>query len=94
MSKLFEDPPLRRSAALQPTTTPGLLRLLHTNEASVEKQRVALREWLTYNDASPPLRISLRRNGYGILLDDTDELKGIPKPRLGPISRLALRSGP
>jgi hypothetical protein len=94
MSKLFDGPPLQRTEAWQPTTVPGLLRLLHTNDSSVEKQKVALREWLMDNNPGSSLRISLRRNGYGLLLDDIDELKGIKKPHLGPISLLGLRSSP
>jgi hypothetical protein len=62
-----------------PTTTPNLLRVLGTNEASVSHQRESIRHWLTENPPPVrPLMLSLRANGYGILL--------APVKRRGPIS--------
>jgi hypothetical protein len=57
----------------QPATTCTLLRELGMSDASVEKQRVALGTWLMIHEAARPLRISLRENGYGLLLKEIDE---------------------
>ncbi|HZA09314.1 hypothetical protein [Mycobacterium sp.] len=54
----------------QPHTASALLRTLHASEASVMTQRVVLREWLVKHTPDKGLRVSLRQNGYGLLLDD------------------------
>jgi hypothetical protein len=59
-----------------------LLRLLHAHDASAERQKVVLRAWLVDNTPNRALRFSLRSNGYGLLLDETDDLKGVKRPRL------------
>jgi hypothetical protein len=51
-----------------PETVPVLLRTLHIDDTSVQAQRVALRGWLIDHPPSKALRISLRCNGYGVLL--------------------------
>ena len=71
-------------APLQPATVPALLRQLNAHDAPVDQQKTALRGWLKDNDPDKPLRVSLRRNGYGLLLDETDELKGRKKPKIAP----------
>jgi hypothetical protein len=54
----------------QPETAVALLRMLGIQHAPVEQQKPLLRTWLTANPPSAGLRISLRRNGYGFVLDD------------------------
>jgi CRP/FNR family transcriptional regulator, cyclic AMP receptor protein len=61
-----------------PETAVALLRMLGIHDASVEQQKPLLRTWLTANPPSRALRISLRRNGYGHVLDD---IFGRPQPR-------------
>ena len=55
-------------ASEQPTSVPALLRELSMDHASVENQKVALRAWLVDNTPDPALRLSLRGNGFGLLL--------------------------
>lgn len=64
MSK-FDGPP-----PTEPHSVSALLRTLHMTDASVDKQKVVLREWLHDHLPDPELRLSLRRNGYGLLLDE------------------------
>jgi len=59
--------------ATQPATVSTLLRELGMSHACVEKQKVALETWLMIHRARRPLRISMRENGYGLLLRVTDE---------------------
>ncbi len=61
-----------------PETAVALLRMLGIHDASVEQQKPLLRTWLTANPPGEELRISLRRNGYGFVLDD---ICGRPQPR-------------
>jgi CRP/FNR family transcriptional regulator, cyclic AMP receptor protein len=53
----------------QPKTAVGLLRMLGIQHASIEQQKPLLRQWLTANQPSKELRISLRRSGYGPVLN-------------------------
>ena len=53
----------------QPESVPALLRQLGLSAASVIQQADALRAWLSHNVPTRQLRISMRQNGYGILLD-------------------------
>lgn len=62
----------------QPATLSTLLRELGMSHACVEKQKVALYTWLMIHEAQRPLRISLRENGYGLLLMKTDEDRAKP----------------
>jgi hypothetical protein len=62
----------------QPNTASALLRMLRIHNVSVEQQKPALRAWLIDNPPNPALRISLRSNGYGPLIDD---LFGCPRLR-------------
>jgi hypothetical protein len=60
----------------QPTTLPALLRALDVDGAPVTRQKVAIRAWLDRNRANPALRLSLRRNGFGLLLNaESDQSK-------------------
>lgn len=52
----------------QPHTAAALLRQLGVPHASVMRQRAVLADWLKHNSASSELTLSLRANGYGILL--------------------------
>lgn len=52
-----------------PTTMPALLRILGIATASARHQSEALQRWLTSNTPDHALRISLRQNGYGLLLN-------------------------
>jgi len=53
----------------QPQSAIALLRMLGIHDVSVGEQKPLLRMWLTANPPSRELRISLRRNGYGSLLE-------------------------
>ena len=64
--------------ATQPATACILLRELGMSHACVEKQRVALGTWLMIHEAARPLRISLRENGYGLLLKEIDAKRRNP----------------
>jgi hypothetical protein len=52
----------------QPHTASALLRLLGVPNASALRQRAVLAAWLEHNTATPELQLSMRANGYGILL--------------------------
>lgn len=52
----------------QPQTAAALLRLLGVPHAPVLRQRAVLADWLKQNTASFELTLSLRSNGFGILL--------------------------
>ncbi len=54
----------------EPATVPALLRTLHIDDKSVEAQFDTLRGWLIEHPPGKALRISLRSNGYGVLLRD------------------------
>lgn len=56
----------------EPATACILLRDLGVTHACVEKQKVALGGWLTVHEPQRPLRISLLKNGFGLLLKETD----------------------
>ena len=58
--------------ATQPATLSALLRELGVSHSCVETHKVALRGWLCENTPQKPLRISLRENGYGLLLKEAD----------------------
>jgi hypothetical protein len=64
--------------ATRPTTAVGLLRLLGMQHDCVMRQRVALSEWLNCNTATAELRLSLRANGYGLLLPRPQQRKFAP----------------
>ncbi|HTQ16516.1 hypothetical protein [Mycobacterium sp.] len=53
---------------VQPTTTAGLLRQLGVQHRSVNQHRAAIAEWLRHNTASAELKLSLRADGFGLLL--------------------------
>jgi hypothetical protein len=63
----------------QPATLSTLLRELGMSHTCVGKQWGALHTWLMIHEAQRPLRISLRENGYGLLLKLTDEERAKPR---------------
>ncbi len=63
----------------QPTTVCALLRELDMSHACVEKQKAALVTWLMLHEADRGLRISLRENGYGLLLKQTERKRAKPR---------------
>ena len=69
----------------QPESVPALLRQLGLSAASIIRQADALRAWLSHNVPTRQLRISMRQNGYGILLDrQFGPTPGPATRRLGP----------
>jgi hypothetical protein len=70
VDKLADVVELELADSLPPTTVPVLLRRLQMNNAPAKLQKAAIRGWLDHNTASPALRNSIRRNGYGLLLGD------------------------
>lgn len=56
----------------RPVTVACLLRQLGIQHACALEQRAVLAQWLKSNTATPELKVSLRANGYGLLL---------PRPR-------------
>ena len=64
----------------QPTNVPTLLRELGIDHTSVEKQKPALRDWLAHHPPNPMLRVSMRRNGYGLLLAENSVARDASDP--------------
>jgi hypothetical protein len=60
------------SGESSPATLARLLRELHAERQSALKQQDVLRHWLDDHDPNKSLRISLRANGYGLLLNEID----------------------
>lgn len=52
----------------QPTTTAALLRQLGVAHGCANQHRAAIAEWLQHNTASAELKLSLRANGFGLML--------------------------
>jgi hypothetical protein len=50
------------------STVSTLLRSLQMNTAPASAQKIALHDWLSEHPPGPELRVSLRRNGFGMLL--------------------------
>jgi hypothetical protein len=67
-----------QNASYQPATAAALLRMLCVQDKTIMGQRPALIAWLTENPPNRELRISLRRNGYGLLMD---QIYGAPRLR-------------
>ena len=74
----------------QPETVTALLRQLHMDKASAMREVDALRAWLRDNFPNAALRVSMRRNGYGILLD---QQFGRPSRRSRGAELLVMRFG-
>jgi hypothetical protein len=59
--------------AVEPATTPALLRLLRVDEVPVKQQGAAIISWLTGHEPTRSLRCSLLANGYGHLLNQVQQ---------------------
>jgi len=70
MGKFTDDVPLRPSGSVQPPSVHLLLRKLHVADDSAAVQARALRKWLMNNEPGATLEHSMRRNGFGGLLDN------------------------
>ena len=55
-----------------PATLSSLFRALHVERQSALRQQDVLRHWLDGHDPNKSLRISLRANGFGLLLNEFD----------------------
>jgi hypothetical protein len=64
--------PAPKSTSQQPTSMARLVRLLGVQRASAQEQQTVLAEWLERNTPTAELKLSMRANGYGVLL---------PRPR-------------
>jgi hypothetical protein len=60
------------SGESSPATLSSLLRALHAERQSALRQQGVLRHWLDEHDPGKSLRISLRANGFGLLLNEID----------------------
>ena len=69
MSMPFERSDQTDSGSAQPETVATLLRQLGVRNASGVQEADALRAWVRDNVPNRALRLSIRRNGYGFLLD-------------------------
>jgi hypothetical protein len=69
MGKFTDDVPLRPKGSVQPPSVHLLLRKLDVQDAPIEAQTSALRKWLINNEPGPTLERSMRRNGFGPVLD-------------------------
>lgn len=64
-----------RSSMGNPATLPALLRMLGVDREPLARQMQAVRAWLSDNITSPELDMSLRCNGYGLILRDERRAK-------------------
>jgi hypothetical protein len=78
VSMPIEHPNHTHGAPTQPETVVTLLRQLGLRNASGSRESAALRAWVRDNVPNRALRLSIRRNGYGFLLDHQG---GGPLPR-------------
>jgi hypothetical protein len=69
MGKFTDDVPLRPKGSVPPPSVHLLLRKLNVQDASVDAQTSALQKWLMNNEPGPTLERSMRRNGFGPVLD-------------------------
>jgi hypothetical protein len=69
MGKFTDDVPLKPKGSVQPPSAHLLIRNLKVESASPEAKSKAVEKWLTRNVPGPSLERSLRRNGYGQLVD-------------------------
>ena len=65
----FEHSDQTAEASAQPETVATLLRQLGVRNALAGQETDALRAWVRDNIPNQALRVSIRRNGYGFLLD-------------------------
>jgi hypothetical protein len=72
MGALLERPTAPTGDDRSPDTVSSLLRALHREAESAGTLKTVLKIWLGDHDPSPPLRLSLRANGFGLLLNEYD----------------------
>ena len=65
----FEHSDQTAEVSAQPETVVTLLRQLGVRNASAGQEADALRAWVRDNIPNQALRVSIRRNGYGFVLD-------------------------
>lgn len=65
----FEHSEQTAAMSAQPETVATLLWQLGVHNASGVQEADALRDWVRANDPNEALRVSMRRNGYGLVLD-------------------------
>jgi hypothetical protein len=64
---MLESAPAR-TLENQPRTTAALLRQLGVADGCTSQHRVAIADWLEHNTASIELKLSLRADGFGLML--------------------------
>ena len=69
MGKWDDDIPLQPRGSVQPSSVAALLRTLKLTDAPERDQSAGIRTWLEDHKPSPGMEYSLRRKGYGSLLD-------------------------
>jgi hypothetical protein len=69
MTMSIERPKHTDELLMQPETVAKLLRQLGLRKASALQEADALRAWVRDNVPNQALRVSIRRNGYGFILD-------------------------
>jgi hypothetical protein len=65
----FEHSDHATEESAQPETVPTLMRQLGVHNASAVQEAGVLRDWVRDNVPNKALRVTMRRNGYGFLLD-------------------------
>ena len=65
----FEHSDQTAETPAQPETVATLLRQLGVHKASGVQEADALRDWVRANVPNKALQVSMRRNGYGFVLD-------------------------
>ncbi|MCV7277084.1 hypothetical protein [Mycolicibacter arupensis] len=69
MGKWDDDIPLRPRGSVQPSSVAALLRSLKLTDAPKNEQAAGIKAWLRNHAPGPAMQYSLRRKGYGQLLD-------------------------
>jgi hypothetical protein len=87
MSMSIERSENTNGSSAQPETVVTLLRLLGMRNASAAQEADALHSWVRDNVPNRTLRISIRRNGYGFVLNQ--RFGRPPKTSIRPIGRAA-----
>jgi hypothetical protein len=78
MTVSMSHPAFDTGETAQPSTASTLLRELGMSHACAQQQKAALGTWLVLHEPRGPLRVSLLRNGYGVLVKETDYKRSNP----------------
>ena len=70
MGKWDDDITLLPLGSVQPTSVAALLRSLNLTDSSRSEQTAGIEGWLRAHTPGPAMQHSLRRKGYGPLLDN------------------------